>query len=185
MLRDDLLVWIDLEFTSLGDPTRESIIEIATVITDQALTMVAEGPDIVVHADQSDFERISEETKAIHETSGIIPLSVESTISEREAELETLNFIKEYALPQTAPLCGSSIHVDRLFLHHRMPELDKYLYYRNIDASTVSQLARFWRPDVYDAYKKKFETSYKSHRAKDDILFSIEKLRFFKTHLFI
>jgi oligoribonuclease len=184
MQRDDLLVWIDLEVTSLGDPTKESIIEIATVLTDQKLDVIAEGPDMVIHAPQSAFDVISQDTKDIHEASGIIPLSTASTVSEREAEEQTLVFIREYALPRTAPLCGSSIHVDRLFLHHRMPELEQYLFYRNIDASTVSALARYWRPDVYEAYKKHFEETSKSHRAKDDILYSIEKLKFFKTHLF-
>lgn len=182
--REDLLVWIDLEMTSLKDPLQDSIIEIATIITDQDLNIIAEGPEITIHADESIFASIGDDTRAIHEASGIIPLSVASTTTEKDAEQETLNFLKQYIVPNTASLCGSSIHVDRLFLKHRMPELEKYLFYRNIDASTVSALARFWRPDIYEEYKTHFAESLKSHRAKDDILHSIEKLKFFKNNLY-
>ena len=175
MQRNDLLVWMDLEMTSLHDASTDSIIEIATVLTDQDLTIVAEGPDIVIHADESVFEKIPPEVRLIHEQSGIIPHVTASTITEREAEEATLTFLKEHTTPHSSPLCGNSIWVDRHFLKVRMPKIHEYLDYRVIDVTTVKELAKRWDPEAFSKY-----TKVKKHRALDDILQSIEELRFWK-----
>lgn len=180
MQRNDLLVWMDLEMTSLVDVRKDSIIEIATVITDAALAVVAEGPDIIIHTDASAFEGIPNDVLAIHTKSGIITDSIRSTVSREEAEKETLDFIASYVTPQSSPLCGNSIHMDRMFLRLHMPTLDSYLHYRCIDVSTVKGLAERWQPTVYHEWQK--TRGEKMHRAKDDILKSIEELRFYKQH---
>lgn len=169
---------MDLEMTSLRDARADKIIEIAVVLTDANLAVVAEGPDIVIHAALSDFDGIPEGARALHEKSGIIEAARASSVTEEEAAREALAFLKEHVEPQTAPLCGNSIHMDRYFLRTRMRELDEYLFYRCIDVSTVKELARRWRPGVYaEAAKRKGESA---HRAKDDIMASIAELRFYR-----
>ncbi len=181
MQRDDLLVWVDLEMTSLV-PGRDRIIEIAVVLTDKDLTVVKEGPSIVIHAEPIEFEDIPESAHALHEASGIIPEAVASTMTLVEAEDRVLAFLKEYVAPQTAPLCGNSIHVDRHFLALQMPRIEQYLFYRCIDVSTVKELARRWAPTVYEEAKARKGESV--HRAKDDILASISELAFYRGALF-
>lgn len=180
MQRNDLLVWMDLEMTSLVDVNKDSIIEIATVITDADLMVVSEGPDIIVHADASAFEGIPKDALDIHTKSGIINDSIRSTVSREVAEQETLAFIASYTTPQSSPLCGNSIHMDRMFLRLHMPTLDSYLHYRCIDVSTMKGLAERWQPHVYEEWQK--TRGEKMHRAKDDILHSIEELKFYRTH---
>jgi oligoribonuclease len=180
MQRNDLLVWIDLEMTSLRDIQKDKIIEIAAVITDTDLNLVAEGPDIIIHAAKEDFEGIPPDALAIHEKSGIIEDSIKSVVTAETAEKEILEFIKAHALPQSSPLCGNSIHMDRMFLRIQMPEIDSYLHYRCIDVSTLKTLAHRWRLDIYEEWQKAREE--KKHRAKDDILQSIEELKFYRTH---
>ncbi|MES2014778.1 MAG: oligoribonuclease [Patescibacteria group bacterium] len=178
MQRNDLLVWIDLEMTSLVDVRRDSIIEIAAVITDSALEMVAEGPDIIIHADRAAFNDIPEDVRVLHEKSGIIDASIQSSVSIESAEREVLSFIQAHTTPQSSPLCGNSIHMDRMFLRLQMPELDSYLHYRCIDVSTLKSLAQRWKPELYDGWQN--IRGEKKHRAKDDILQSIEELKFYK-----
>lgn len=183
MLRNDLLAWMDLEMTSVEDVRRDKIIEIAVVLTDANLHVIAEGPDIVIHADPDAFKGIPESAKSLHEASGILGAVAESTISQEEAERAVLEFLREHVEPQSAPLCGNSIHMDRHFLRYHMPSVDDYLFYRCIDVSTLKELARRWRPSVYEeAARRKGESA---HRAKDDILASIEELRFYRGAFFV
>ena len=124
MLRNDLLCWMDLEMTSIEDAKKDKITEIAVVLTDKDLNVVAEGPDIVIHTDPSAFEGIAPGAEAVHAINGMRALTAKSTVSMREAEEQVLAFLKEYCEPQSAPLCGNSIHVDRHFLKIQMPELE-------------------------------------------------------------
>lgn len=181
MQRNDLLVWMDLEMTSLVDVVHDSIIEIAVILTDSNLNLIAEGPDLIVHADKSVFSTIPSEVLALHEKSGIIEASITSSLTESEAEKEVLAFVAEYTAPQSSPLCGNSIHMDRMFLRLHMPALDSYLHYRCIDVSTLKGLAERWKPSVYEEWQT--VRSEKKHRAKDDIMQSIEELKFYRTHL--
>lgn len=181
MQRNDLLVWIDLEMTAL-DVSRDAIIEIATVITDSNLEVVAEGPDIIIHADRERFEDIPEVVKEMHTKSGVMEASIKSVISLEEAERETLEFIAIYVEKNSSPLCGNSIHMDRMFLRFHMPTLDSYLHYRCIDVSTVKGLAERWNASVYEGWKN--VRGEKKHRAKDDILQSIKELKHYKNILF-
>lgn len=182
MQRNDLLVWMDLEFTSLKDARTEQIIEIAVVLTDAELTVVAEGPDIVIHADPSQFENIDAGAKELHTASGIIEDAAASAVTVREAEEQVLAFLKEHVAPNTSPLCGNSIYIDRHYLRIQMPELEKYLHYRCVDVSTVKELTKRWKPDIFEAARAQKGES--RHRAKDDILASISELRFYKGALF-
>lgn len=175
MQRNDLLVWMDLEMTSLLDATVDSILEIAVVLTDNDLNIVAEGPDIVIHADPEAFDRVPAEVLSLHERSGVRQASIGSSVSEAEAEREVLSFLKEHISEKSSPLCGNSIWVDRHFLRVRMPSIHEYLDYRVIDVSTIKELAKRWNRDAFSKYSK-----VKKHRAKDDILQSIEELRFWK-----
>lgn len=172
------LVWIDLEMTSLEDVRKDKIIEIAVVITDNNLDLVAEGPDIIIHADAKDFEGIPADALAIHEKSGIIQDCIQSTVTAESAQKEILAFIEAHAAPQSSPLCGNSIHMDRMFLRIQMPAIDSYLHYRCIDVSTLKGLAHRWRPDVYEGWLD--VRGEKKHRAKDDILQSVEELKFYR-----
>ena len=178
MQRNDLLVWMDLELTSLVDAQVDRIIEIAVILTDKNLNIVAEGPNIVIHADPKLFENIPESARALHEKNGIIPLVAASTISLAEAEDQVVSFLKEHVAPGSAPLCGNSIHVDRHFLRIQMPRVESYLFYRCIDVSTIKELARRWAPALYEESQSRKGES--AHRAKDDILASIEELKFYR-----
>lgn len=175
MQRDGILVWMDLEMTSLVDVQTDSIIEIAVILTDDNLNVIAEGPDIVIHAEREVFDAIPPEVREIHEKSGIIEEVVSSTVSEKDAEKEVLKFLIEHVAPQASPLCGNSIHMDRMFLYTRMPSVNAHLHYRNIDVSTIKELAKRWAPEIFSKYKKEG-----THRAKDDILQSIDEMKFWK-----
>ncbi|MEK7530451.1 MAG: oligoribonuclease [Patescibacteria group bacterium] len=183
MRRDDLLVWMDLEMTSLVDVRVDTITEIAVIITDNNLNIVAEGPDIVIHADPARFDQIPADVRAIHDKSGIIPLVAASTVSQTEAEQQVLAFVSEYVAPVTSPLCGSSVHMDRMFLYTHMPALYAYLFHRNIDVSTMKEMIRRWRPMVYDEWGA--IKGEHTHRALDDIKRSIRELQFYKSKLFV
>lgn len=177
MPREDLLVWIDLEATSLR-AGKDQIIEIAVVLTDSNLTVVAEGPDIVIHAEPELFEGIPPSAKALHEASGILPLVAQSTVSVAQAEEEVLAFLRQFVVEKSAPLCGNSIHMDRHLLRMQMPSLEEYLFYRCIDVSTVKELARRWAPPLYQEAERRKGAS--AHRAKDDIMASIAELSFYR-----
>ena len=180
MQRDDLLVWMDLEMTSLVDVHIDTITEIAAIITDKDLNIIAEGPDIIIHADPTRFDTIPAEVRAIHEKSGIIPAVAASTVTQEEAQKQVLEFIGQYVAPVTAPLCGSSMHMDRMFLYTHMRELYDYLFHRNIDVSTIKELAKMWAPEV--AAEWNASKGEHTHRALDDIKRSIEELKFYREH---
>lgn len=177
MQREDLLVWIDLEMTGL-DARKNLITEIATVITDSNLNIIAEGPEIVIHV--PNFKELTKGDSFFDE----YPLAQEieqSTVTVEEAEKETLSFIEEFVSPQSSPLCGNSIYADRIFIKFQMPTLNSYLHYRNIDVSSVKELARRWKGELMDdvdLLKKG------NHRAKEDILESIEELKFYRENFF-
>lgn len=170
------LVWIDLEMTGLS-PEKDRIIEIATIITDSNLNIVAEGPVFAVSQPQSMLAGMDEWNTRTHTGTGLVDRVLESTVEEREAEQETLRFIQEYVPRNKSPLCGNSICQDRRFLARYMRELEDYLHYRNLDVSTLKELAKRWHPDLVDGFEKRG-----SHRALDDIRESIEELRYYRTH---
>lgn len=177
-LRNDLWVWMDVEMTSLADVQVDQIIQIAAVITDKELNIIAESEEITVHADRSAFERIAPEVKALHEKSGVLEASVASTVTVPEAEEKMFSFISEYTEAGSAPLCGNSVHMDRMFLKTQMPKVYEHLFYRNIDVSTLKELARRWRTELYDGWQDM--KGDKAHRAKEDILRSIDELKFYR-----
>lgn len=164
------------------DATRHVIVEIATIITDDDLEIVAEGPDLVVHQPAELLTGLDPVVTAMHTTSGLFTAIAESTISLEEAGAATLAFIKEHVPePRTVPLCGNSIGTDRRFLVKYLPEIEDHLHYRSVDVSTIKELARRWYPATLAAVNRKAT----SHRALDDIRESIDELRFYRDHLFI
>lgn len=178
MSAGNYLVWIDLEMTGL-DPEKERIIEMATIITDSELNLVAEGLVVAVHQPDSLLDAMDEWCTKTHGESGLTKRVRESKVSAAEAEQQTIAFLKEYLEPGKSPLCGNSIGQDRRFLVKYMPELEDFFHYRNLDVSTVKELARRWRPDVLEGVKKQG-----SHLALDDIRDSINELRHYREHFF-
>lgn len=179
MQRNDLLVWIDLEMTSIQDVRIDRITEIAVVLTDKDLVVVAELPAIIVHADRAFYEsRKRPEMLSVPLQEKLVEDSASSTITMEEAEGQVLEFLQDYLVPNTAPLCGNSIHMDRHFLRMQMPSVENYLFYRCIDVSTIKELARRWAPEIYE--EAKLRKGESAHRAKDDILASIEELKFYR-----
>ncbi|MGF2686963.1 oligoribonuclease [Marinobacter sp. DUT-3] len=172
------LVWIDLEMTGL-DPEKERIIEMATIVTDSELNVVAEGPVIAIHQSDSLLDAMDEWCTKTHGENGLTQRVKDSKVSEREAEQETIEFLKQHVEPGKSPLCGNSIGQDRRFLVKYMPELEGFFHYRNLDVSTIKELARRWRPDVLAGVKKKG-----SHLALDDIRDSINELRHYRETFF-
>jgi|TARA_B100001079_G_C16147733_1_gene398499 oligoribonuclease len=169
------LIWIDLEMTGLN-PDSDRIIEIATIITDSNLEMVAEGPVIALHQSKSRLDGMDEWNTRTHSATGLVDRVRQSQISEQQAEQMTLDFIKQHVPRGGSPLCGNSICQDRRFLYRYMPELESYLHYRNLDVSTLKELAKRWNPQVHDAFVKKGV-----HKALDDIRESIEELRHYRS----
>lgn len=174
----DNLVWIDLEMTGL-DPGSDRVIEIATVVTDKQLNILAEGPVIAIHQDDATLAAMDEWNTRQHGQSGLIDRVRHSRVPEHEAELATLAFLLRYAEPGASPMCGNSICQDRRFLARCMPELERFFHYRNLDVSTLKELARRWAPAVADGFHKESK-----HLALDDIRDSIEELRYYREHLF-
>lgn len=172
------LIWIDLEMTGL-DPDRDRILEIATLITDSQLEVIAEGPVIAVHQDAEILETMDEWNRKQHATSGLLERVRQSTYREPEAEAMTLEFIARYVPAGASPLCGNSICQDRRFLARWMPRLESYCHYRNLDVSTLKILAQRWAPEVANSFKKQSR-----HLALDDIRESIAELRHYRAHLF-
>ncbi len=173
------LVWIDLEMTGLS-PKNDRIIEIATIITDMHLNIVAEGPELVIHQSDERLANMDKWNKKTHGESGLIELVRASTVDEQEAERQTLTFLRRYATKNRSPLCGNSICQDRRFLDRYMPQVSAFLHYRHLDVSTVKELAKRWRRDLIDDKK-----STSKHRARDDILDSINELRQYRDHFFL
>ena len=175
-----VLVWMDLEMTGL-DPATDVIVEIATLVTDDALDIVAEGPDLVVHQPPTALAAMGDVVREMHTRSGLLPAIEASTISLAEAGDATLAFIREHVpAARTVPLCGNSIGTDRRFLAAYLPDIENYLHYRSVDVSTIKELARRWAPDVVDGAPRKEIT----HRALDDIRESVAELRWYRDNLF-
>jgi oligoribonuclease len=175
--RGQRMVWIDLEMTGL-DIEKESIIEIATIITDGELNILAHGPNVAITVVESLIEGMDEWNTTHHFESGLVKRIREQGVNLSEAENMTLDFLKEWVDPNTAPLCGNSVWNDRRFLEKEMPLVADYLHYRMIDVSTVKELARRWYPEV-DKYPKKG-----AHLALDDIIESVEELDYFRSKVF-
>jgi oligoribonuclease len=174
----DNLVWIDLEMTGL-DPGRDRVIEIATVVTDKQLNVLAEGPVMAIHQDDTTLAGMDEWNTRQHGASGLTERVRQSRVTERDAELATLAFLKKHVEPGASPMCGNSICQDRRFLARWMPELEKYFHYRNLDVSTLKELARRWAPAIAAGFRKE-----STHLAMADIRDSIEELRYYREQLF-
>ncbi len=176
-----MLVWMDLEMTGL-DHTSEVIVEIATIITDDDLQIIAEGPDLVVHQPDEVLARMDPFVVDMHTKSGLLEQIKTSTVSLEDAGAATLEFIKQH-VPEaaTVPLCGNSIGTDRRFLAAYLPAIEEYLHYRSIDVSSVKELVKRWYPDV-DASRPR---GHGSHRALDDIRESIREMAYYREHVFV
>ena len=171
------LVWIDLEMTGL-DPEKERIIEIATIITDSNLTIVAEGPNLVINQPKELVNNMDAWNTKQHGNSGLIKSVLESSVTEQSAEIETLEFISKYVGNKKSPMCGNTVSHDRRFLSKYMPELENYFHYRHIDVSSVKELIVRWMNQA-QSYQKN-----SNHRALDDIKDSINELKHYKKLLF-
>jgi oligoribonuclease len=171
---------MDLEMTGL-DPARNVIVEIATIITDDDLTIVAEGPDLVVHQDETALALMEPIVVEMHTKSGLLDAIRASAVTLADAGAQTMAFIVEHVPAHTVPLCGNSIGTDRRFLAAYLPEIEDYLHYRSVDVSSIKELARRWYPDFNRGRPHK----QGSHRALDDIRESIEELRWYRERLFV
>jgi oligoribonuclease len=172
---------MDLEMTGL-DHTRDRIVEIATIVTDDELRIIAEGPDLVVHVDDELLATMDPVVVEMHTKSGLLPLIRASTVTIEQAGAATLEFIRAHVPdPRTVPLCGNSIGTDRRFLDKYLPEIENYLHYRSVDVSSVKELVKRWYPDLTQAMPRKAGL----HRALDDIRSSIEELRYYRGVVFV
>lgn len=173
--RDPLrLIWIDLEMTGL-DTTADHIIEIATIVTDKDLNILAEGPVLAIHQPDSVLNAMDNWNRKQHGGSGLTERVRTSNIAVEEAERQTLAFLSQWVNTRDSPMCGNSICQDRRFLAREMPKLEAYFHYRNLDVSTLKELARRWMPQVFDGIKKS-----STHLALDDIRESIAELRYYR-----
>ena len=173
---DQNLVWLDCEMTGL-DPEKERLIEIAIIVTGPQLVPRIEGPVLVIHQPDEVLDQMDKWNKGTHGRSGLIDKVKASTITESEAEAQILSFIAQYVPKSVSPLCGNTISQDRRFLVKYMPKLEAYLHYRNIDVSTFKELAKRWRPEVYNAFKKQ-----QKHTALADVHESIDELEHYRAH---
>lgn len=176
-LPNDRLIWIDLEMTGL-DTTRDSIIEIATVVTDSRLNVLAEGPEFAIAHPLEALEAMDNWNQNQHRRSGLWQRVLDSRVSIAEAEAHTVAFLAEWVPANASPMCGNSICQDRRFLHRLMPRLEKYFHYRNLDVSTLKELARRWAPQVLAGVNKESK-----HTALSDVHDSIEELRHYRAHM--
>lgn len=176
IIKENNLIWIDLEMTGL-DPERDRIIEIATIVTDQNLNILAEGPVFAIHQPAEQLALMDEWNVTTHSASGLVDRVKASVISERDAELQTIAFLEQWVPANCSPICGNSIGQDRRFLYRYMPELEKYFHYRYLDVSTLKELARRWKPEILTGITKS-----SSHKALDDIRDSINELAYYREH---
>jgi oligoribonuclease len=172
------LIWIDLEMTGL-DTNNDRIIEIATIVTDSHLNILAEGPVLAIHQPDEVMEGMDEWNTRQHGLSGLTERVRTSTLDELMAEQQTIAFLVEYVPANTSPMCGNSICQDRRFLARCMPELERYFHYRNLDVSTIKELAIRWSPNIAKGFRKE-----SSHLALDDTRDSIRELKFYREYLF-
>ena len=174
----DNMVWMDLEMTGLN-PEMDKILEIATIITDKNLNVLAEGPSMAIHHDKQTLDSMNEWCIKQHAASGLSDRVLASNISLAQAEAKTLAFVRQYAAERAVPLCGNSIHQDRRFLVRYMPQLEAHLHYRMVDVSTIKELAKRWYPKLKSPAKKGM------HLAMDDVRESIAELRYYREQIFI
>lgn len=171
------LVWIDLEMTGL-DTTADSILEIATVVTDAELNILAEGPELAIAHPLATLEAMDDWNRRQHSKSGLWRRVLEEGVTMAEAERRTLSFLEAWVPANASPMCGNSICQDRRFLHRQMPALERYFHYRNLDVSTLKELARRWAPQVLNAVSKEA-----AHTALSDVRDSIAELRHYRQHM--
>ncbi len=172
------LIWIDLEMTGL-DTQKDTIIEIATIITDSELNILAEGPVFAIKTTDILLNSMDDWNKTQHGQSGLVDRIRRSTVTLAQAESETIAFLSKYVEAGRSPMCGNSICQDRRFLARQMPQLERFFHYRNLDVSSVKELAYRWRPDILSSFEKRG-----SHLALDDIRDSIRELRHYREHFF-
>lgn len=170
------LIWIDLEMTGL-DPELNRIIEIATIVTDANLNILAEGPVFAIHQTDEHMALMDDWNTTTHTANGLVKRVKESLLDEREAELKTIEFLRQWVPEGCSPICGNSIGQDRRFLYRYMPELERYFHYRYLDVSTLKELARRWKPEILAGFTKE-----STHQALDDIRDSIAELAYYREH---
>jgi oligoribonuclease len=170
------LIWIDMEMTGLV-PETDRVIEIALVITDAQLNTLAEGPVLAIHQPDAVLDGMDDWNKSTHRKSGLIERVKASTLADAEAEGRMIEFLKEHVPAKTSPMCGNSICQDRRFLARWMPQLEAYFHYRNLDVSTLKELAKRWKPEIMSGMKK-----HGKHEALADIYESIEEMKYYRTH---
>ena len=175
-MHDLNLIWIDLEMTGL-DTLNDRIIEIATLVTDQDLNILAKGPILAIHQPDAILKGMDEWNTQQHGKSGLTERVANSTLSASDAEQQTIDFLSQWVNTGKSPMCGNSICQDRRFMAREMPQLEDYFHYRNLDVSSIKELARRWRPELLKGFKKKA-----SHLAMDDILDSIAELKYYREH---
>ena len=174
-ISDHNLIWIDMEMTGLV-PETHRVIEIATIVTDTNLAVLAEGPVIAIHQEPAELEAMDEWNTRTHTRSGLVDRVRSSTITEQGATEATLDFLRQWVPEGKSPMCGNSICQDRRFMARHLPELERFFHYRNLDVSTLKILMQRWRPDLPEAPKQG------AHQALEDIRESIEELRHYRTH---
>ena len=177
--KNDRLVWVDMEMSGLL-PETDRILEIAMIVTDGDLNIVAEGPVLVVHQEDAVLDRMDAWNKGTHSKSGLIDKVKASTLTGAEVEVECLAFLKQHVKSSISPMCGNTIHQDRRFMNRYMPKLEAYFHYRNIDVSTIKELCKRWQPEVAKGFSKQ-----QAHTALADIIESVEELRYYREKLFI
>jgi oligoribonuclease len=170
------LVWIDMEMTGL-DPDKDRIIEVAAVVTDPDLNILAEGPVFAIHQSDALLDGMDAWNKGTHGRSGLIDRVKASTVTEAQASAELITFLKKYVPAGKSPMCGNSICQDRRFMVRGMPELEAFFHYRNLDVSTLKELCKRWKPELAAGFKK-----HQMHTALADIIESIEELRYYREH---
>ncbi|MGR8940048.1 MAG: oligoribonuclease [Gammaproteobacteria bacterium] len=175
-LESDRLIWMDLEMTGLN-PDRDVIIEIATIVTDKDLAILAQGPVLAVRQSDAVLAAMDDWNQQHHGQTGLIERVKASEIDEAEAERQTLEFLRQWVPEGVSPMCGNTIGQDRRFLFRYMPRLEAFFHYRSIDVSTLKELAARWAPEIKDGFSK-----VSSHRALDDIKESIDELKYYREH---
>ncbi|KJF95627.1 oligoribonuclease [Photobacterium angustum] len=177
-ISDKNLIWIDLEMTGL-DPETHKIIEIATIVTDPQLNILAEGPVLAIHQPEAELDKMDDWCTNTHTNSGLVERIRKSTVTEQQAVAQTIAFLEQWVPKGASPICGNSIGQDRRFLYKHMPQLEQYFHYRYLDVSTLKELTRRWKPELLDGLNKKG-----SHLALDDIRDSIDELRYYRENIF-
>jgi len=170
------LVWLDMEMTGL-DPDNDRIIEVAVVVTDPELNVIAEGPVFAIHQSDATLDKMDNWNKGTHGKSGLIDRVKASTVNEAQAEQELIAFLKQYVPANKSPMCGNSICQDRRFMARGMPKLEAFFHYRNLDVSTLKELCKRWKPELASGFKKA-----QKHTALADIIESIEELKYYREH---